>query len=139
MTYDLRRLRLRGLIERSLGTHRYHVTPYGLRVAFFFTKLYLRIFRPHAPSLEPFSDDIPRRIRTALLDLEAAIDRAYQRSKNCWRSRGASRAQIVCSRSGSAHEKAIVEAGEGDLRLTQLLAHPFVAVQRDRVRHRCRS
>ena len=78
MTYDLRRLRLRGLIERSVGTHRYHLTPYGVRVAFFYSKLYLRIFRPQAPTLEPFGDAIPRPIRTALLDLDAAIDRVYQ-------------------------------------------------------------
>ena len=78
MSYDLRRLRLRGVIERSVGTHRYHVTPYGVRVTFFYSKLYLRIFRPHAPALEPFSDAIPRPVRTALLDLNAAIDRVYQ-------------------------------------------------------------
>jgi len=78
MSYDLRRLRLRGVIERSVGTHRYHVTPYGVRVTFFYSKLYLRIFRPHAPALEPFSDAIPRPIRTALLELNAAIDRVYQ-------------------------------------------------------------
>src|SRR5438874_378088 len=78
MTYDLRRLRLRGVIERAVGTHRYHVTPYGVRVTFFYSKLYLRIFRPHAPALEPFSDAIPRPVRTALLDLNAAIDRVYQ-------------------------------------------------------------
>ncbi len=78
MSYDLRRLRLRGLIERSVGTHRYHVTPYGVRVTFFYSKLYLRIFRPHAPALEPFSDAIPRPLRTALLELNAAIDRVYQ-------------------------------------------------------------
>jgi len=78
MSYDLRRLRLRGLIERSVGTHRYHVTPYGVRVTFFYSKLYLRIFRPHAPALEPFSDAIPRPVHTALLELNAAIDRVYQ-------------------------------------------------------------
>jgi hypothetical protein len=78
MTYDLRRLRLRGLIERSVGTHRYHVTPYGVRVTFFYSKLYLRIFRPHAPALEPFRDAIPHPVRTALLELDAAIERVYQ-------------------------------------------------------------
>jgi hypothetical protein len=78
MTYDLRRVRLRGLIERSVGTHRYHLTPYGVRVAFFYSKLYLRIFRPQAPALEPFRDAIPRPVQTALLDLDAAIDRVYQ-------------------------------------------------------------
>jgi hypothetical protein len=45
MTYDLRRLRLRGLIQRQPGTHRYHITSDGLRVTFFYSKLYLRIFR----------------------------------------------------------------------------------------------
>ncbi len=29
MTYDLRRLRLHGLIERIPGSHRYHVTDFG--------------------------------------------------------------------------------------------------------------
>jgi hypothetical protein len=29
MTYDLRRFRLHGLIERVVGTHRYTVTPTG--------------------------------------------------------------------------------------------------------------
>jgi hypothetical protein len=78
MTYDLRRLRLRGLIERLGGTHRYHLTPYGVRVVFFYSKLFLRIFRPHAPALEPFREAIPCAVRTALLNLDAAIDRVYR-------------------------------------------------------------
>jgi hypothetical protein len=47
MTYDLRRLRLKGLIHRIPGTHRYTATTDGLRTAFFYSKLYLRILRPH--------------------------------------------------------------------------------------------
>jgi hypothetical protein len=39
MTYDLRRLRLHGLITRLPGTHTYVTTPQGLRVAVFYTKL----------------------------------------------------------------------------------------------------
>jgi len=46
MTYDLRRLRLHGMIERIPGTHRYQVTDYGLRVALFFTRVQARFFRP---------------------------------------------------------------------------------------------
>ena len=42
MTYDLRRLRLKGLIHRIPKTHRYTATSYGLKVAFFYAKLYLR-------------------------------------------------------------------------------------------------
>lgn len=46
MTYDLRRLRLRGMIERIPKTHRYRVTPFGLRAALFFTRVHARLYRP---------------------------------------------------------------------------------------------
>src|SRR5262245_57015459 len=46
MTYQLRRLRLHGLIVRQAGTHRYGVTDQGLRVALFFTRSYTRVLRP---------------------------------------------------------------------------------------------
>ncbi|HVR07588.1 MAG TPA: hypothetical protein VMW75_06025 [Thermoanaerobaculia bacterium] len=46
MTYDLRRLRRRGLIARVEGTHRYLVTPLGLRLAYLYTKLYQRLLKP---------------------------------------------------------------------------------------------
>src|SRR5919108_5880034 len=46
MTYDLRRLRLHGLIERTPGTHRYRVSAAGLRTALFFTRVHARILRP---------------------------------------------------------------------------------------------
>jgi len=39
MSYDLRRLRLHGLIARQAGTNSYTVTPEGIRVAVFYTKL----------------------------------------------------------------------------------------------------
>jgi len=32
----------------------------------------------HAPALEPFRDAMPQPLRTALLELNAAIDRIYQ-------------------------------------------------------------
>jgi hypothetical protein len=43
MTYDLRRLRLHGLIERIPHTQRYRVTSQGLRTALFFTRVYARL------------------------------------------------------------------------------------------------
>lgn len=46
MTYDLRRLRLHGLIERIPQTHRYQVTDFGLRSALFMTQAYSRLLRP---------------------------------------------------------------------------------------------
>src|SRR6202161_3634526 len=42
ITYDLRRLRLHGLTERIPKTHRYRITPKGLRTAIFYTGLYNR-------------------------------------------------------------------------------------------------
>src|ERR1041384_2299971 len=39
MTYDLRRLRLKGLIFRPPRTNRYFVTPYGWKVARLFSRL----------------------------------------------------------------------------------------------------
>jgi hypothetical protein len=46
MTYDLRRLRLHGLIERIPKSHRYRLTPTGLRTAIFFSRIYARLLRP---------------------------------------------------------------------------------------------
>jgi hypothetical protein len=45
MTYDLRRLRLHGLIERIPKTHRYHLTRKGIITALFFTRSYARVLR----------------------------------------------------------------------------------------------
>lgn len=57
MTYDLRRLRLHGIIERIGRSHRFKLTPTGLRVAFFFTRVWGRLLRPGlslaAPNLPP--------------------------------------------------------------------------------------
>lgn len=45
MTYDLRRLRLHGLIERVPRSHRYRLTRRGLITALFFTRSYARVLR----------------------------------------------------------------------------------------------
>ena len=46
MTYDLRRLRLHGLIERIPFTRRYRVTDHGLRTALCYHRTYARVLRP---------------------------------------------------------------------------------------------
>ena len=81
MTYDLRRLRLKGLISRLPKTHRYILTTYGLKVAFFYTKVYLRIVRPGWLSLEESSDLIPRPLRDALNQVDAEIQAIYQNAQ----------------------------------------------------------
>ena len=45
-TYDLRRLRRKGLIIRRPHTQRYDLTPTGRRVAVLFTKTYGRVLTP---------------------------------------------------------------------------------------------
>ena len=46
MTYQLRRLRLHGLIERIPKTHRYRVTDSGWRTILFYSHTYNRVLRP---------------------------------------------------------------------------------------------
>lgn len=73
MTYDLRRLRLHGLVERVPHTHRYRVTPFGLRVAMFFTRTYSRLLRPGlAHTFDPHA--VPTPIRRHFDNLDDAID-----------------------------------------------------------------
>jgi hypothetical protein len=74
MTYDLRRLRLHGLIQRVAGAHRYTLTSFGLRVAFFSSKVHLRILRPGSAAISDPSDDLPDPLRDALRRLDQAID-----------------------------------------------------------------
>ena len=53
MTYDLRRLRRKGLIRRIPKSQRYELTPFGRRIAVFFTKTYVRIVNPSLAELDP--------------------------------------------------------------------------------------
>jgi hypothetical protein len=78
MTYDLRRLRLKGLIHRIPKTHRYTATSYGLKVAFFCAKVYLRILRPEWAALLPAEDHLPRPLRAALDHLDAEIHKLHR-------------------------------------------------------------
>jgi hypothetical protein len=68
MTYDLRRLRLKGLIRRIEHTHTYTLTPEGQRVAMFYTKLNNRLLQPLLGADQP---QAPPGLRQAL----ATIDR----------------------------------------------------------------
>jgi len=53
MTYDLRRLRRKGLIRRIPKSQRYELTDHGRRIAVFFTKTYTRILNPSLAELDP--------------------------------------------------------------------------------------
>jgi hypothetical protein len=53
MTYDLRRLRRKGFIQRIPRTQRYQLTTEGRRLAVFLTKTYTRIVNPSLAELDP--------------------------------------------------------------------------------------
>lgn len=46
MSYELRRLRLHGIIERVPRSHRYQFTAFGLKAALFYSRVYQRLLRP---------------------------------------------------------------------------------------------
>ena len=76
-TYDLRRLREHGLIERIPHTHRYQVTPAGLRHAMFLTRVHDRILRA---GLAELTGPDPAPLRKAATIYQAAIDDLTQRA-----------------------------------------------------------
>ena len=53
MTYDLRLLRLAGLIHRIEHTNRYALTPDGIKFAVFYPKLHNRLLRPIMAAGQP--------------------------------------------------------------------------------------
>jgi hypothetical protein len=53
MSYDLRRLRMKGLIRRLPRSNTYVLTPDGQRVAIFYTKLHNRLLRPLTAANDP--------------------------------------------------------------------------------------
>ena len=75
MTYDLRRLRLHGLITRIPQTQRYEITPLGKRVALFFTKLNARVLRP---GLSQLFDGCPKAPNRPLAQAIQALDNAFE-------------------------------------------------------------
>jgi len=46
MSYDLRRLRLHGIIERIPKSQRYRLTTFGLKTTLFYSRVYYRLLRP---------------------------------------------------------------------------------------------
>ena len=59
MSYDLRRLRLHGLIQQIPGTHRYIVTDRGFHLAVFLTRVHNRLIRPGLSEIDSDSDPDP--------------------------------------------------------------------------------
>jgi len=76
MTYDLRRLRRKGIIYRVPKTNRYVVTPYGRKVCRFFSRLNARVFRPTFLAItNPEPSLYPQSLRKAFERVDREIDR----------------------------------------------------------------
>jgi hypothetical protein len=78
MTYDLRRLRLAGLIRRIEHTNRYVLTPDGVKMAVFYTKVHGRLLRPLMAADQP---QAPPELRPALDTLNRHVDDYVSRAR----------------------------------------------------------
>jgi hypothetical protein len=76
-SYDLRRLRLKGLIVRLEHSNTYVLTPDGQRTAIFYTKVHNRLLRPLlAANRTPAPQPVRQALRTLELGVRDYIDQA---------------------------------------------------------------
>ncbi|TDA68006.1 MAG: hypothetical protein D9V47_09170 [Clostridia bacterium] len=76
MTYDLRRLRLKGLIVRLPNTNRYILTKHGRKVALFFAKLDGRLFGQASWAMDAKPEHaVPKSLAHAMHQVDLALDR----------------------------------------------------------------
>jgi predicted MarR family transcription regulator len=71
MTYDLRRLRLAGLIRRLPRSNRYTLTADGIRIAVVYTKVYNRLLLPLTAADQPQAS---ADLRAALATITRHVD-----------------------------------------------------------------
>jgi len=74
ISYDLRRLRIHGLVERIPSTFRYQPTPAGLRQALFLTRLTQRLLITGLAELAQADPPVRSRLRAAGRAYDAALD-----------------------------------------------------------------
>lgn len=74
MTYDLRRMRLHGLIRRIEKTRRYEVTDQGLRIALYFTRVHDRLLRPGLSLVVPDEVPLKSQLGSSFRKLEVAMN-----------------------------------------------------------------
>lgn len=78
MSYDLRRLRAHGVIQRIPRTHRYQLTPAGHEQALFLTRVHDRLIRTGLADLA--DPDQPTALRTATRAYDKALDDYLRRA-----------------------------------------------------------
>jgi len=80
MSYDLRRLRLHGLIERLPKSHRYRLTAFGLKTALFYNRAYQRLLRRGLSELDDPRTSASSTLALNFAKFQAALD-AYVAEK----------------------------------------------------------
>ena len=80
MSYDLRRLRLKGLIARIAGTHSYLLTTYGRKVVYLMTKLQHRIFNVASAALDT-NTPLPSQLAHAFRQLDNELDKLVAKAQ----------------------------------------------------------
>ena len=80
MSYDLRRLRLHGIIERIAKTQRYRLTAFGLKTALFYSRTYQRLLRRSLSELHDPRLTESSALARAFVAIERELD-AYTQEK----------------------------------------------------------
>lgn len=75
MTYDLRRLRLKGIIFRAPNSQRYFLTPYGWKVARLFSRMEAHVFRPALTAFAEHEAALPPKLCEALKKVDDQLDK----------------------------------------------------------------
>ena len=78
--YDLRRLRVHGLIARIPGTHRYRLTHIGGDHAMLLTRIHTRLLQPGLAQLTDPDPPMPCHLRTAANAYRKALDQLAQQA-----------------------------------------------------------
>jgi hypothetical protein len=81
LSYDLRRLRLHGILRRIEGSHRYRLTEDGLRIVLFFSRVQNRLIRPSLSRIMPQSRHDNSRIQKVFRSLDREIERSLKDAK----------------------------------------------------------
>ena len=77
-SYDLARLRRKGLIRRRPGTNTYDLTPEGQRVAIIYTKVHDRLLSPLIAADQP---PAPHELRHALATIDKRVDACPEKAR----------------------------------------------------------
>lgn len=81
MSYDLRRLRLHGLIQRIEGTQRYSLTEFGLKTALFYSRTYYRVIRPGLSTLLDPTESLSSPLKNSWRNLQTKLDEHIMQQK----------------------------------------------------------